>query len=177
MNGVISMNSIDGKSIIRKANDRDTTQILAVMKDAEQSGFMLYAPDERNMAPASLSKLINSINQTSTSGFFIAQHEDEIVGYLLLKAESLSRTSHRAQIAVGVHSKSRGKGVGTALFDQMIHWAKQAQLHRLELTVIEHNEQAVHLYKKMGFKIEGIKRNSLLIDGQYVNELYMAKLL
>lgn len=171
------MNKIGKKSIIRKANESDTSQILAVMKDAEQSGFMLFAPDERNMAPASLSKLINSINQTHTSGFFIAEHEDEILGYLLLKAETLSRTSHRAQIAVGVHSKSRGKGIGTALFDYMIQWAKMSQLHRLELTVIEYNEQAVHLYKKMGFEVEGVKKNSLLIDGQYVNELYMTKLL
>ncbi|MER1957938.1 MAG: GNAT family N-acetyltransferase [Solibacillus sp.] len=43
----------------------------------------------------------------------------------------------------------------------MIHWAKQQQLHRLELTVIEHNHQAIHLYRKMGFKEEGIKRDSL----------------
>ena len=63
------------------------------------------------------------------------------------------------------------------MFDYMIQWAKKSQLHRLELTVIEYNEQAVHLYKKMGFEVEGVKRNSLLIDGQYVNELYMAKLL
>ena len=172
-----SMNTVGEKSIIRKADESDAQQILAVMKDAEQSGFMLFAPDERNLAPASLIKLINSINQTPTSGFFIAEHENKILGYLLLKAETLSRTSHRAQIAVGVHSKSRGKGVGTALFDYMIQWAKKSQLHRLELTVIEHNEQAVHLYKKMGFEVEGMKRNSLLIDGQYVNELYMAKLL
>jgi len=171
------MNTIRVKSIIRKANEGDTSQILEVMKDAEQSGFMLFAPDERTLAPASLSKLISSINQTPTSGFFIAEHENEILGYLLLKAESLSRTSHRAQIAVGVHSKSRGKGIGTALFDYMIQWAKKSQLHRLELTVIEYNEQAIHLYKKMGFEVEGVKRNSLLIDGQYVNELYMANFL
>lgn len=171
------MDTVDEKMTIRKANENDASQILAVMKDAEQSGYMLYAPDERNLAPASLCKLIQSINQSPTSGFFIAEHDDEILGYLLLKAETLSRTSHRAQIAVGVHSKSRGKGIGTALFDYVIQWAKESQLHRLELTVIEHNEQAVHLYKKMGFEVEGVKRNSLLIDGHYVNELYMSKLL
>lgn len=171
------MDTVDEKMTIKKANESDASQILAVMKDAEQSGYMLYAPDERNLAPASLSKLIQSINQSPTSGFFIAEHDDEILGYLLLKAETLSRTSHRAQIAVGVHSKSRGKGIGTALFDYVIQCAKESQLHRLELTVIEHNEQAVHLYKRMGFEVEGVKRNSLLIDGHYVNELYMSKLL
>ena len=59
----------------------------------------------------------------------------------------------------------------------MIHWAKQQQLQRLELTVIEHNHQAIHLYRKMSFKEEGIKRDSLWIDGQFVNEIYMRLLL
>lgn len=172
------MNTIGEKSmLVRKAHENDASQIIAVMKDAEQSGLMLYAPDERNIDTASLSKLINMINNMATSGFFIAQDQDEILGYLLLKGETLSRTSHRALIAVGVHSNSRGKGVGTYLFEYMIEWAKQANIHRLELTVIEHNEQAINLYKKMGFEIEGEKRDSLLIDGQYVNELYMSKLL
>ena len=47
------------------------------------------------------------------------------------------------------------------VFEYVIHWAKQQQLHRLELTVIEHNHQAIHLYRKMSFKEEGIKRDSL----------------
>lgn len=46
------MNTVGEKSIIRKADESDAQQILAVMKDAEQSGFMLFAPDERNLAPA-----------------------------------------------------------------------------------------------------------------------------
>jgi len=67
--------------------------------------------------------------------------------------------------------------VGTKLFEYITNWAKQEQIHRLELTVIENNEQAIHLYKKMGFEIEGIKKDSLQINDSYVNELYMSKLL
>jgi RimJ/RimL family protein N-acetyltransferase len=29
----------------------------------------------------------------------------------------------------------------------------------------------------MGFEIEGTKRDSLIVDGEYVDELYMAKIL
>ena len=67
--------------------------------------------------------------------------------------------------------------MGTKLFEYITNWAKQEQIHRLELTVIENNEQAIHLYKKMGFEIEGIKKDSLQINDSYVNELYMSKLL
>ncbi|MVB59628.1 N-acetyltransferase, partial [Vibrio cholerae] len=28
-----------------------------------------------------------------------------------------------------------------------------------------------------GFEVEGLKRHSLVVDGEYVNELYMSKLL
>ena len=163
--------------LIRQAVESDAPRILPVMKDAEESGFMLFAPGERQMKQETLTKFINTFNNASKSGFFVAEDNDDILGYLLVKAENLSRTSHRAMIAIGVHSNSRGKGVGSKLFEHVISWAKQVQLHRLELTVIETNEHAIKLYKNMGFEVEGIKRDSLLIDGQYVNEIYMAKLL
>ena len=35
---------------------------------------------------------------------------------------------------------------------------------------------AKHLYEKNGFEIEGIKKKSMLVDGVYVDEFYMAKL-
>ncbi len=40
-----------------------------------------------------------------------------------------------------------------------------------------YNTAGIALYKKMGFEIEGTKRNSLFIDGKYVDEYYMSKLL
>jgi RimJ/RimL family protein N-acetyltransferase len=33
------------------------------------------------------------------------------------------------------------------------------------------------LYQKMGFQVEGIKKDSLLVDGVYVDEYYMGKIL
>ncbi|WP_392396641.1 MULTISPECIES: GNAT family N-acetyltransferase [Paenibacillus] len=38
------------------------------------------------------------------------------------------------------------------------------------------NERAAALYKKMGFEIEGVKRNSIRMDGKYVDEYYMGKI-
>ena len=40
-----------------------------------------------------------------------------------------------------------------------------------------HNQRGVGLYKKMGFDIEGTKRDALLVDGTYVDEYYMSKLI
>jgi RimJ/RimL family protein N-acetyltransferase len=40
-----------------------------------------------------------------------------------------------------------------------------------------HNEQAIALSKKMGFTIEGLHKHTMLVDGVYVDEYTMAKLL
>jgi RimJ/RimL family protein N-acetyltransferase len=56
-------------------------------------------------------------------------------------------------------------------------WSREKGIHRLELTVMAHNTNAIGLYQKVGFQIEGTKKGSLFVDGQYVDEYYMAKLL
>ena len=117
------------------------------------------------------------LDTNEKSGVFIACEEHQVLGYLIVQNENPQRVSHRAYMVAGVHSDSRGKGVGKALFSHVISWAKSVRLHRLELTVIAENASAVALYQKMGFEIEGVKRDSLLVNDGYVDEYYMAKLL
>lgn len=38
------------------------------------------------------------------------------------------------------------------------------------------NEMAKHLYEKNGFIVEGVKKKSMIVDGTYVDEYYMAKI-
>lgn len=162
---------------IRKGTNSDAEQIVMVIKNAEESGYMLFDPGERKVTPESFSKFIDATNENEKSRIFVAQEKDRILGYMFVRNEKPNRISHRAYIVVGIHSDSRGKGIGKALFIHMMDWAKKVNLHRLDLTVIAKNEAAVALYKKMGFEIEGVKRDSLLIDNEYVDEYYMSKLI
>ena len=54
-------------------------------------------------------------------------------------------------------------------------WAEEKKIARLELTVICENEAAKHLYLKSGFEIEGIKRKSICVDSEFLDEYYMAR--
>lgn len=47
-------------------------------------------------------------------------------------------------------------------------------IRKLNLGVVEENVSAVNLYKKLGFEVEGIYKNHLLYDSQYLNALRMA---
>ena len=54
-------------------------------------------------------------------------------------------------------------------------WAEEKKITRLELTVICENEAAKHLYLKSVFEIEGVRRKSVCVDGEYLDEYYMAR--
>ena len=52
----------------------------------------------------------------------------------------------------------------------------QLKLHRIELEVYEFNPRAIHVYEKLGFVREGIKRQVLLWEGQYHDAILMSVL-
>ncbi|MOA52329.1 putative acetyltransferase YhhY [compost metagenome] len=58
----------------------------------------------------------------------------------------------------------------------MEQWRLSTNIMRVELTVMTNNEFGIKLYKKMGFEIEGIKKNSMIVDDGFVDEYYMAKI-
>ncbi len=87
------------------------------------------------------------------------------------------RNFHTAYIVVGILRDYAGKGIGTTFFKNLDKWASQHGVRRLELTVECHNHAARHLYEKSGFKIEGTRDKSMLVEGNFVDEYYMAKIL
>lgn len=164
--------------LIREAKREDAEQIIAVIKNAEESNFMLFGPGERKLETAQLTKFIENIHNDSRSALLIAEIEKRVVGYLIVQGNNMpSRILHRAYIVVGIHNDFRGRKIGTALFSHLDDWAKEKAIHRLELTVMTNNTAGVALYKKMGFEIEGTKRLSLYVDGEYIDEYFMSKLL
>ena len=87
------------------------------------------------------------------------------------------RNRHVAHLALGVGQKYAGRGIGTPLLRDLETWAMQAGIHRLELTVMAHNRRAIGLYRRMGFRTEGVRRDAMRVSGGFVDEFMMAKLL
>ena len=60
---------------------------------------------------------------------------------------------------IAVNPRYRGKGVGTALMNFLIDYAKRSNIDTLFLEVRESNHTAIHLYEKAGFCSVGIRKN------------------
>lgn len=162
--------------IIRPVDVDDARSIINLHQDIDaESNFMLFGKDERKMTVQSIRKQIGEWKKTEKSGMFVGILNGHFAGFLLLLAGPSPRASHRASIVIGVRQAFSGKNVGTALMNKAESWAQEVGITRIELTVVEENKRAISLYKKLGYTVEGTRSNSLLIQDQYVNELYMAK--
>lgn len=58
---------------------------------------------------------------------------------------------------VAVHPAYRRRGVATALLEQLEKYAEGHDMSRITLEVRASNDKAIALYKKMGYKKEGVR--------------------
>jgi RimJ/RimL family protein N-acetyltransferase len=164
--------------LIREVQPEDAEDFISLVKRVEsQAKFMLMEPGERKTTTEQQRNHIEHIKKRSNSTIFVAEQEQGMVGYLIAIGGSAKRTKHSAYLVIGILEEFRGRGIGTSLFQRLEEWAIHSSISRLELTVVIQNEAGLALYTKSGFEIEGIKRNSLLIDDLYYNEYFMSKLL
>jgi RimJ/RimL family protein N-acetyltransferase len=148
---------------------------LRLTLDAETK-FMLLEPGERRQSVESVRTSLEAMLASDSGAIFVAENEDRLIGYISANQGECLRNRHSAYVVTGIRLAYVGKGIGRRLFGALDEWACDANIIRLELTVMVHNTRAVNLYKKVGFEIEGTRRHALIIDGQPVDEYYMGKI-
>jgi len=164
--------------LIREVCENDAEGFLDLCKRLdEETQFMMLEPGERLTTAAEQRERIKRLLLRDNQIILVAETNNRLVGYLAAWGGEYRRNRHSAHIVIGILQDFAGQGIGTRLFTEIDGWAQRQSIHRLELTVMAHNTTALGLYKKMGFKIEGTKKDSLFVNGQYVDEYYMAKLL
>ncbi|PAV30564.1 GNAT family N-acetyltransferase [Virgibacillus profundi] len=164
--------------MIRTAIREDAANLASLIKQVEtESDYMLYESAERNISAEKQATMIDRLSAEENSTILVSEINHQLVGYLFVIGGNARRNQHCAYIVIGILSSYQGKSIGTTMFEELEHWALNQKIHRLELTVVKENRSGLKLYEKMGFNIEGTKKDSLYIDGKYYDEYYMSKLL
>ena len=163
---------------IRAIRESDSEQFLLLGKVLdEETQFMMLEPGERMMTLEEQAQRIRNVLSHDNQIIFVVEHDNQLIGFLGAYGGNYRRSRHCVYIVIGIMQKFAGQGMGKQLFEALEKWALEHKLHRLELTVMSHNERAIRLYQKMGYQTEGIKQDSLWVNGKYVDEYYMAKIL
>lgn len=166
------------KVVIRELAVEDALKLTALREQLDrETSFMLMEPGERQITLKQVEEMLDSYAGSDNSLLIGAEAEGRLAGYLSVQGGKVRRNRHSAHIVVGILQEAQGIGIGNVFFERMDTWAAAQGIVRLELTVMAHNERALRLYQKSGFEIEGTKRKSLRVDGKWVDEYYMGKLL
>lgn len=163
---------------IREIQESDASLFLALLNRLDkETAFMMLEPGERQTTVEEQQSRIRNWLENQRDIVLVADAGDELAGFVALQGGVFRRNRHSGYLVLGVSQAYGGRGLGRGLMEAIEARARQQSFHRLELTVMTHNERALALYRKLGFEIEGVRRDSLRVEGRYVDEYSMAKLL
>lgn len=101
------------------------------------------------------------------------KESDTLIGSCQLK--NIDNVSKNAELQIRIgETQEHGKGLGTEAVRALLDFGfNELKLHKIYLHVFTNNERAIHVYKKVGFKEEGTRREQAFIDGKYLDEMVM----
>ena len=115
-------------------------------------------------------------NLTPDDYMLVAEVDGKVVGNIDITRRK-NRLAHVANLGMAVHDDYQDRGIGTALMQAILDMTDNwLNVKRVELDVYTDNLRAVHLYKKFGFEIEGVRRSLAFREGEYVDAYHMARL-
>ena len=109
----------------------------------------------------------------------VADLDGSVAGYVLLRHPT-SHESNRHVLMIGglaVDPAAQRQGVGRRLVEAAIEESARRGARRLTLRVLGGNPGAQALYASCGFVVEGVLRQEFLLDGRYVDDVFMARTL
>jgi len=141
----------------------------AVAREQKYLSSLEAPPVERSEA------FVNS-NIEKANPHFVALVDGVVVGWCDIYRDSHPWAQHSGVLGMGVVAAQRGRGIGKRLIGAALDAASAANFHRVELEVFANNAVAIALYERVGFVLEGRRRDAYLLPDGYCDLLVMSRL-
>ena len=168
----------DGRTaIFRSPLPSDAEAALEYMKiTAGETPYLLRTPEEIRLSVADEEKFLSRFPDNPNSTMILCFVEGKLAGNCQIDRRTKLKNRHRASVAIALRKEFWNLGIGTALFEEMLAIAENWGVLQVELEVIEGNDRAMALYRKMGFETMSFVPNAIRMpDGSFVQEFLMVK--
>ena len=162
--------------VIRRSDPADAEQLtrLADSVSAEPEGWLISVAGEWRSA-GDERRFLKALRRYPHAAVFVAEREDgSLVGRLSVGRDPHPASAHVGDVGLMVALDARRQGVGTALLQAAVEWAREAGIRKLELHVFPWNEAAIALYEAFGFEREGFRKGHYRRGGEFVDAILMA---
>lgn len=160
---------------IREATTKDAEELIVAAKCyLRTSNYLLSYDEDFNPTIKEEIAWVES-HDNMNSLLLVATYNKAIIATLNVVAHSQRKVRHVAELGISMLIEWRGAGLGNALFECMLAWAKnKSNLEIITLEVYSDNEPAIHLYRKFGFEKTGEQVNFFKDKaGKYYNNTSM----
>lgn len=161
---------------VRPADPADAEALvrLAEAVSAEPEGWLISADGEWRSA-GDERRYLKALRRYPNAAVFVAERADgALIGRLSLARDTHPASAHVADLGLMVSHDVRRQGVGRALLDAAVGWARASGVRKLELHVFPWNEPAIQLYERFGFAREGYRTAHYHRSTEYVDAILMA---
>jgi ribosomal-protein-alanine N-acetyltransferase len=164
------------RALVREAAPADAGALVELGRavSAEPEAWLISETSWRTVAEER--RYLRAVRRYAYAAVLVAETPEGIVGRLSIARDTHPASEHVADLGLIVASGYRRRGIGRALLDAAVDWARAAGIRKLELHVFPHNEPAINLYEKLGYEREGLRRRQYArAEGGYADVLLMAK--
>ena len=159
---------------IRRATTQDAPALVELAENVgrEEGRWILGTGPWRSVTDER--RYLRSIERYPDAAVLVAEDGARIVGRLSLSRDPHPASRHVADLGLMVAESHRRRGVGRAMLDEAVLWARTAGVRKLELHVFPWNEPALGLYEAFGFEREGYRKRHYERGGELVDAVLMA---
>lgn len=166
------------QALFRAPRKEDAGEMIAYLKkSASETPYLGRFEEEWNAVSVEqegvfLQNLISSENAL----MIVCTVDGEIAGNCQIVFQTNVKMKHRATVMIALLEKFWNLGIGTAMLAELIAAAQARGTEQLELQVVDENERAQALYRKMGFAVVSTLPDAMrLPDGRSFGFLTMVK--
>lgn len=107
--------------------------------------------------------------------YYAIEKEGKFVG--VVRSDEWDKANQSVRIGADVIPEYRRQGIAARTYKLLLDYLfRQLNIHRVWFLVAEFNKPALALYKKIGFKKEGVQRQALYRDGKRHDYIMMSLL-
>ena len=109
----------------------------------------------------------------SNPDFWIILNNNTRIGYFRLS--NYSKENKNIYIGADIAKEYTGQGFAKQSYNMFMSFLfEEYNLNKISLEVLSTNQRAINLYNKLGFVKEGIKREEILKNNQWVDSIIMS---
>jgi putative acetyltransferase len=159
---------------VRLASPGDASALVQLAREvgSEPEGWLISTSDWRGAGDER--RYLRSLRRSRDAAVFVAEAPEGIVGRLSVGRDPHPASSHVADLGLMVAKSHRRRGIGRALLERTVEWARGTGVTKLELHVFPYNEAAIRLYESFGFRREGLRQRHYRRNGELVDAVLMA---